>query len=39
MYLYLLLFIGRFGLDGIDVGDRFGRERFGGLCKFNIYNF
>uniref|UniRef100_K1PIC5 ER membrane protein complex subunit 4 n=1 Tax=Magallana gigas TaxID=29159 RepID=K1PIC5_MAGGI len=22
---------GRFGLDGIDAGDRFGRERFGGL--------
>lgn len=36
MRLYLLLFTGRFGLDGIDAGDRFGRERFGGLRKFNI---
>lgn len=39
MRLYLLLFTGRFGLDGIDAGDRFGRERFGGLRKFNIDSF
>lgn len=39
MHIYLLLFTGRFGLDGIDAGDRFGRERFGGLRKFNIHSF